>query len=593
MSYLTGPRLNFTGKFIADVSTVNNYPNNYERKRYTAEDYADWNIGYWNPYGTGVWRLTDCVVTNAVNADGSSAAGDPVLGMAVTDADDQPPAKLVDLDTEQQSVSAIWGMILRLASRDGKEAVRGNFAVASFTDLWTRTLAQDPTLEHPLHSPSLMGACWQSVLTDLAWGDVGPSPFLASLREAAEKTGLLSIKFNVVGYNGGYDIGSDGTRYLPNPPDFTTGLITGTIGIATADEPRFFTLGRKLQPTQSNSTFNYATAVVNEARKSLSIDLGNSIAFQTWRGAIVGDTLQVGYFESPPVFRTLGEVKPDNAWYERTAGICEFALTDAQLAAIASSPLAVYDPAVKTVLAQEPPDGKMVRADQFVFRMSPGETAPVTLWATRFGKPLAGAAVASTYDTSGLTPGAGGVPAVGTPESALQFPSTVTTDAAGKATLTLTAQDPGEPRKADDIDGQVYGVRPALADATATSYHNASDFVSVLVWSGYDVPEEPTWEADIKPILTQYANLYPVMLPVLDMGDYDSVCKHLYALQFAMSLPEENPNYMPAVRDLSPAKKTAILKWATNPVRGEPTEPAPKAKKESPALAAVTSALHW
>jgi hypothetical protein len=204
MSYLTGPRLNFTGKFVADVSTVNNKPVNFERKTYTAEDYANWDIGYWNPFGTGVWRLTDCVVTNAVRADGSTVAGDPVLDMTVADADDRPPAKLVDLDSEQQMVSAIWGMVVRLAGRDGKAAIRGNFAVASFTDLWSRTLAQGPTPEHMLHPASLMGASWQSVLTDLAWGEVGQSPFLTELRKAATASGLLSIKFNVVGYNAGY-----------------------------------------------------------------------------------------------------------------------------------------------------------------------------------------------------------------------------------------------------------------------------------------------------------------------------------------------------------------------------------------------------
>ncbi|MCM8737569.1 hypothetical protein M5E06_25945 [Azospirillum sp. A1-3] len=46
MAYLTGPRLNFTGKFIADVSTVNNFPSNYDGTNYTAADYANWDIGY-------------------------------------------------------------------------------------------------------------------------------------------------------------------------------------------------------------------------------------------------------------------------------------------------------------------------------------------------------------------------------------------------------------------------------------------------------------------------------------------------------------------------------------------------------------------
>ncbi|QCG91065.1 hypothetical protein E6C72_25300 [Azospirillum sp. TSH100] len=505
--------------------------------------------------------------------------GDPVLSMALADADDQPPAKMVDLDSEQQMVSAIWGLVVRLVGGDGKAALRSNFAVASFTDLWKRSLTPGSLPQHKLHPACLYGAAWQSVLTDLAWGDVAGSPFLQDLQAAAGKDGLLSIKFNVVGYNAGYWIGDDGTRYPP-PPDFTMGLITGSIGVASKDEPRFFTLGRKLQPseTQSQSAptlFYYATAVVNEGRKALTIDLGNSIPFKEWRGDIVGETLEVGYLDPAGAFQPLGEaITPDNGWYRRTAGIVDIALTEAQLAAVGTSPLAVRKAGADRLLGQEPADGKALRADQFVYRMAPGDSAETTVWATAFGKPLADAEVALAFDNSSLG-GDKDDPPVGIPAGALGFPPSVKTDTAGKATVRFAASDPGHPRGMDDIDGQVYGVRPTLSGAGTEAYSNPWDFISFLVWSGYEIPEEPTWEADIQPILAQYAALYPVMLPVLNMGDYDSVRKHLYALQTAMSLPEENPNYMPAVRDLSPNKKAAVLKWAVNPVRGAvPSQPA-------------------
>lgn len=158
MAYLTGPRLNFTGKFIADVSTVNNFPSNYDGTNYTAADYANWDIGYWNPYGTGVWRLTDCAVTGAVRGDGSAVSGDPVLSMTLADADDQPPAKMVDLDSEQQMVSAIWGLVVRLVGGDGQAALRSNFAVASFTDLWKRSLTPGSLPQHKLHPACMYGA---------------------------------------------------------------------------------------------------------------------------------------------------------------------------------------------------------------------------------------------------------------------------------------------------------------------------------------------------------------------------------------------------------------------------------------------------
>ncbi|BAI74896.1 hypothetical protein AZL_b02330 (plasmid) [Azospirillum sp. B510] len=586
MSYLTGPRLSFAGKFIADVSTVNNFPANFERERYTKADYDNWDIGYWNPYGTAVWRLVDCTVTGAVRANGTTVTDDPVLGMVVTDTDDQPPAKMVDLDSEQQMVSAIWGLQVRLLGKDGASKLRSNFAVASFTDLWARSWAQDPSLEYPLHPPSLMAACWQSVLTDVGWDHVFDSPFLMHLRDAAQD-GLLSIKFNVYGYNAGYGVFGDGVRHLPNPPGFTTGLITGSIGVASKAEPRHAPLARRLQPVAANpnapTPFYYASALVDEPNKALVVDLGNSLPYATWRGRLVGTPFQIGYVDTPETFRALGDIKPDDAWYESTAGILALPLDDAQIAAVADKPLAVYDPARQTLVAQESPDGRVVRADQFVFRLAPEAATPVTLWATRFGKPLANADIALAFDPSGLQTGAGDTPPVGAPTRALHFPDTVTTDANGMATLALRATDPGEPRKADDIDGQVYGVRPAFADASWASYYNPWDFISVLVWSGYQIPEAPTWERDIKPILTQYANLYPVMLPVLDMGEYDSVMKHLGVLYYTMSVPEEDPNYMPVVRDLSPNKRAAVLKWCQNPVRGVPAPATPPAQPDAAA----------
>ena len=52
--------------------------------------------------------------------DGTAAAADdPVLSMLSTDSDRAAPAKLVDLDPEQQMVSTIWGMELRICTSAG------------------------------------------------------------------------------------------------------------------------------------------------------------------------------------------------------------------------------------------------------------------------------------------------------------------------------------------------------------------------------------------------------------------------------------------------------------------------------------------
>ena len=88
---------------------------------------------------------------------------------------------------------------------------------------------------------------------------------------------------------------------------------------------------------------------------------------------------------------------------------------------------------------------------------------------------------------------------------------------------------------------------------------NKWEYVSILLWS--DIPSQTpwTWFGGLDQIMQQYANLYPVMSRFLDLADYDSVCANRDLLALAFRLPPENPNSMPATRDLSPAKRTAIL----------------------------------
>ena len=57
---------------------------------------------------------------------------------------------------------------------------------------------------------------------------------------------------------------------------------------------------------------------------------------------------------------------------------------------------------------------------------------------------------------------------------------------------------------------------------------------------------------------------------LIDLGNYDSVVKHLKILRLAFSLPVEDANYMPVIRDLSAGKRAIILKWLDNPLKGEP-----------------------
>jgi hypothetical protein len=574
MSYLDPVRLHFAGRFQASPSTVNNDPlhfdtAHFDEKKYQALQTAEDPGGWWNPGGDGAWRLLGCRVTSAWRSDGSGAAADdPVLQCLIADSDRKVTAKVVDLDSEQQLVSMIWGLEVRICTAEGSTLVRGRFEPAAFMDIWNRAVAG-------IAGDTGAGVMFQSVLTELEWGDVGQSPFLSELKEHAQ-AGVLSIKFNIDGYSMDF-----------TSPDFTRGRIVGTIGMAAADEPRHFVRGRQLMADQT-SHINSCCAVVDASAGKITLDLGNALPTDVPGGKLVNlGALALGWIaiqsDGTQAIQAIDGIPyTDAGWYERTAGVIALPatrrLSDQELQAVAQNPLAIQltDPSgnVSTAIA-EPLQGLFVRADQFVYRLDPGDTAQVELHATRYGQPYKGAAVVSSFDPSGLQPSSqiGTPPPVAEPTSAVDFPARVVTDETGRVVLPIRVSDPGNPR--GYIDGQVYGVRPALEETLppAVGYSfNPYHFISLLVFDAF-VPGEPlTWSGTIEPILKQAANLYPVMSRILDLGDYQSVIAHKRLLQLCFSRDVTDPNSMPVTRDLSMAKRRALLRWLADdpPLLGQP-----------------------
>lgn len=543
MSYLNLPRLVFAGRFQADVSTYNNTPTNFNNARF---DPADPNLTppAWNPTGTGAWRLVDCVVQSVVYQDGSTATTpeqDPVVGMPVGGARGRTSAKLVDLDSQQQMVSQIWGMRVTLGPAGSPPVLEGGFRVVAFRDIWKRC--------PDAPGDQTWGAFYQSVLEELAWGP-SASRFLRDLQVAGVKR--LSIKFNVDGFQ---DEGSE--------PGFTYGRIVGSIGPAFDDEPAHFVNGRVLRRSYatglSGGPLNDAYALVDEARSALVLDWGNSIP----TAKPGGGPAKVGTLTLEVVVKgkgvALGTLDASLDAYVRTGGIQTFPLTKDQLEAVREAPLRLTPSVKGGTPLEENPLGVSCRVDQFVFRLSPGEKAPVEIWATRFGRPAPDQPIALAYYDAFLAPGKG-EPHTCTPKSAFTFPASVTTDARGRATTYVTAADPGNPRHY--IDGQVYGMRLGWGSAQSPDFQpNPTDFVSALVWDAHVYPAAPKWERHVRPIFQQYANLYPVMSRIVDLSDLKSVQAHRGILLLAFGLPVTDPNSMPVTRDLSPAKRAMILEW--------------------------------
>jgi hypothetical protein len=557
MSYLGPLRLHFAGRFQAAPSTVNNDPTHFDNAAFVPSfqklqgPHMHPANGWWNPRGDAVWRLIGCRVTSAFTADGSPAPlDDPVRQMLIADSDRAAPAKLVDLDPLQQLVSTIFGLEVRIADGAGNTRARGAYEPAPFFDIWDRAAAGGGDV--------IAGAYYQSVLTGTEWSGVSDSPFLAALRDASPD-GVLSIKFMVDGYNMTF-----------GDPEFTRGRIVGTIGPGAAAEPAHLVRGRQFAASQApGGAFfvpaggvNFCTAVVDEATAKIYLDLGN--ALPTWTAG--GEIKSLGELSLHAGDEPLCPVPYESReWYEQTAGIvalpADRQLDAAELERIADEPLSLCcagEDAPAVVEAEV-----YVRADQLVFRCDPGTDAGVRLYATKFGRPYAGATVHLERDAGGLqsqtTPS---WPEVAVPAGALSFPATATTDADGVADVTIAISDPGWPRRY--IDGQVYGVRASLADDPGAPV-DPWNFVSLLVWSHFHADDPVTWHGSLQPVFQQYANLYPIMQDFLDLSSYEDVCAKQELLLLAFGLDPDDPNSMPVTRDLSVGKRDAILRWLREP----------------------------
>jgi hypothetical protein len=568
MSYLGFPRLHFSGRFQADPSTVNNDPYHFDDAGFTPNDKlpgAGATNGWWNPTGSGAWRLRDVTVRSVAYRDGTTCDdpnADPIVGMEINGARARVAGKLVDLDPEQQMVSEIWGLRILLGDADAPNSFSGEFDVVGFTDIFVRYPAGEPD--------SFFSAYYQSTVSGLKWAQAIESRFLRELAADGVMPDRLSIKFTVDGYD------DDRTS-----PTFTFGRIVGAMGLQGANEPTHFVPGRLLRTPQAalatpptlTPLLNYAPFVVDEGLGILLADLGNSLP-TTAPGGPLQDVGPLALAFVPP-----GSVPEPIAtipylaagWYEERAGIQPVPLTPGQLARAASTPIGVVQlgGGAPVPLLAENEGGWWVRADKFVYRLEAGSTDSVHLYAYTFGKPTPGVRIDLSFNNAGVlgqvTQGPVPGPPAAVPLHALGFPDQVLTGPDGVAVVELTGDDPGNPR--GYIDGQVYGVGYSWNGVHPYAYNpNSSDPVSVLVFDAYTVPEVPTWTRDVQPIFQQYANLYPVMARIVDLSSYSSVISRLDMMRLVFSLPESDPNYMPVTRDLSRPKRAMLQKWLARPL---------------------------
>jgi hypothetical protein len=612
MSYLNPNRVHFSGLFRADVSTVNNDDRHFDSATFTPNDqhYGDGsNNGWWQPSGTGAWRLCGCAITAAA-WDGkfaTTSAADPVIGLPLKNSSDRVDAKIVDLDPDQQMVSMIFGLEVRIADPvSGAVLMTGEFTPAPFMDMWMRGGGGGDAVASVFYHSTLVG---------VVWGDLSKSPALQALQSATSQ-GQLSMRFMLDRY------GMGGARR-------GYGRIVGTIGPALAGEPVHFVAGRHLASVGQSPPLGNITCCLDPTGTQILADFGNALPNDA-NGNVpdLGDIHLVAVKNVAAIENgapdlaaadvvDLGSLVGYTAdgYYLRTAGIQAFppnaSLTAAQAQAQQTLPLAAVQADGAggwNVWAAEAPDGIFARADMFVCRINPGDRGHVIpINVTQFGGPLAGQTVAATISSAQI----GGHLPVATPATALNLAFSGPTGVDGWTNLTITGTDPGRPR--GFLDGQVYEIDLSVAGAAnAGTAFNSWLFISVLLFSETAVPDTVTWNGDVLPILQQYANLYPrphgsvvdydaeypgeanpmpPLHPVVSLTDKKWVGSFAPRILTALDLPIEHPNHMPVTRDLSAGRRGILKKWMQQVIAGTiPLEPGPVIPHETEAMLAVRRA---
>jgi hypothetical protein len=486
----------------------------------------------------------NATVQSFVDSSGQlHTSGDPLIGASFASyMPQQIPAKLVDLDTEQQGVTRLFGLNLQLTLAGGD--------APSLQGLWENggTLINLWLSRVPTHKGDpAAGGAFQSVLQNPQWNNVTGSPLLQQLQDAAG-TGL-SVRLSVFGYQ------ADNTS-----PSFRIGSIVGTIGPQLADEPLHLPPRLLLPPSLSPPTMTLGWAPAKVNGNTVTIDLGNSIPDQHPGGppANIG-TLEAAVLSgSTPT--SLGAIDYQGPTFQQTAGVVQFPITSEQ----AGQPLAILVNGTQQLA--ENSNGLYIDVDGASLYMNPGVGTSANVWATSFGSPAVGVPVALE-----LVPNPPPPPSQfdnNQPASAVSFPATVTTGANGSVSIPLQASNPSPlPPTRDYIGGQLYYIGGTWGAGNVWNNWGNTFFaapLSVKLFKSIDPPiANPTW-GDVQPILYKYYYLYAYMASIVDISNYDEVVANAQGIKQVFSLPFSDPNYMPVTREMSSDQQQLILTWIQN-----------------------------
>jgi hypothetical protein len=494
MSYLNTPRICFVGNFLASAPTRNNL-------LAALDDPAllilkpGWDFA---PLGNGDFVLQDCKVSCAWDAAGKfidNPSDDPIIASHVFGA-----GKMADLDPEHRRVTDLNGMSLAITLSGTGSGTETPGAGPS------GILETTPLRDYWENLNNAIATVWQSVLHRLVWsGEYKKSKVLEQLKHASpERLSVRLTPMQTVGAPPG------------SPPGSLTGVLLGVIGPHAVGEPAQFVAARRLITQRGAGLYSFpvASCLVDEARKTLVVDLSNLPITPEQSGDWITD-LSAAVLEDESARGSIKEVlgrRPtlNSGSWKHTGGLVEWALYQQQLKLLEdrrlrvtflqtedSQPpqnlfftidsmgppkqeLRVTAPETTRVknffVMEEHPSGKYVDVDCRSIRLNPGESTTLGVYARHLGKPLAAEVIdfhlhrqLALAAVESILPGPSvpgypedpGLPINSEPREVLfdrPGPLRVTTDRNGYAELTIRAK-PGQfdlLESRQTIDSQLY-----------------------------------------------------------------------------------------------------------------------------------------
>lgn len=371
------------------------------------------------------------------------------------------------------------------------------------------------------------------------------------------------------------------------PYDFLIGMITGTAGVSSSDDPNYFVSSRILNPQTSfvpNSPMSlppksvgawYTPFTIED--NTITVNFGNSLPTNTPGNDVYVDKLGTPWLVAFPNGIALDQAVDiveipikGSDFIAQSAGFFTANLNDDY----SNTPLGVVcknlsDGSPDYILLAEDENGYYLRADQFVYRMNPGHpttsdfprgnTNTIQVHATKFGNPVPDGtnisltlkteqeAIDYTSQTMG-TGGTKGIKNLSIPQNVISHPTSAQT-VNGVATFDISCTAPGNPRHY--IDGQIYFLDYDFENITIQK--DSDDLISVMVYDAEVLEDAPT-------LLGKFGRLYKIMGFLADETTIEQIDMR-NMIKTLLSKPMHDLVHMPVTRDLSAAARDKVVAW--------------------------------